>query len=49
MPESVAILPLASFPAQAWRNGGGTTRPLAEDAEGDWRISLADVERDDRR
>ncbi|WP_244831431.1 HutD family protein [Caballeronia sp. TF1N1] len=45
-PEGVAIAPLASFAPQAWRNGGGTTRALAEDTEGGWRISLADVERD---
>ncbi|WP_233850067.1 HutD/Ves family protein [Paraburkholderia sp. HD33-4] len=35
-----------SIAPKAWRNGGGTTRPLAEAAGGDWRISLADVQRD---
>lgn len=36
-------------PPQPWKNGGGLTRHLAADAEGDawrWRISLAEVGRD---
>ncbi|ALL69334.1 HutD [Paraburkholderia caribensis MBA4] len=46
LPPRLAIQTVASIASQAWRNGGGTTRPLAEAATGDWRISLADVERD---
>ncbi|MFM0418865.1 HutD/Ves family protein [Paraburkholderia aromaticivorans] len=45
LPAGIAIQPLARFAAQAWRNGGGTTRPLAGHANGGWRISLADVTR----
>jgi uncharacterized protein len=44
--QGIAIRPLASFATQPWRNGGGTTRPLAEASDGAWRISLASVERD---
>ncbi|MEX3969986.1 HutD family protein [Paraburkholderia caribensis] len=43
LPAGIAIQPLARFAAQAWRNDGGTTRPLASHADGGWRISLADV------
>ncbi|QCP49055.1 HutD family protein [Trinickia violacea] len=46
LPAGVAVQPLASFPTQRWRNGGGTTRALAEAPDGGWRVSLADVERD---
>jgi uncharacterized protein len=46
VPSGLTIQTLASIPSQAWRNGGGTTRPLAQDANGDWRISLADVSGD---
>ncbi len=46
LPDGLAIQPLARFSAQAWRNGGGTTRPLAGHPDGGWRISLADVECD---
>ncbi len=45
LPAGIAIQPLARFAAQVWRNGGGTTRPLAGHADGGWRISLADVTR----
>jgi environmental stress-induced protein Ves len=31
---------------QQWANGGGTTRELARDAAGAWRISLADIATD---
>ncbi|HEX7936561.1 MAG TPA: HutD family protein [Paraburkholderia sp.] len=44
--SGLAIAPLASFESQAWRNGGGTTRALAEAADRGWRISLADVSSD---
>jgi uncharacterized protein len=43
LPSGLSILALASIKQQAWRNGGGTTRPLAEAPNGDWRVSLADV------
>jgi uncharacterized protein len=46
LPCGLTIAPLASFVPQAWRNGGGTTRTLAEAADGDWRISVAEVARD---
>ncbi|MEX3816319.1 HutD family protein [Paraburkholderia sp. BR13439] len=42
----LAVRPLACIAPQAWRNGQSTTRTLAEAADGGWRISLADVERD---
>lgn len=45
-PAGVVTRPLASFEMQAWRNGGGNTRPLAEESGAGWRISLANVERD---
>ena len=45
-PSGLAIQTVASIASQPWRNGGGTTRPLAEAANGDWRVSLADVARD---
>jgi environmental stress-induced protein Ves len=31
---------------EPWANGGGTTRELARDGDGSWRISLADIDRD---
>ncbi|MGF6878078.1 environmental stress-induced protein Ves [Paraburkholderia sp. MM5477-R1] len=46
VPTGLTIRPLASYALQPWRNGGGRTRPLAEGADGAWRISLAEVERD---
>jgi uncharacterized protein len=45
VPTRFAIQPLVRFGVQAWRNGGGITRPLASDRNGSWRISLADVTR----
>lgn len=41
--RSIAVLPL-----ERWRNGGGVTRTIASGASGEsqWRISLAEVERD---
>lgn len=45
-PHAPRWLPLAGATAQAWRNGGGTTRELlAQPAGGDWhwRISVAEV------
>jgi environmental stress-induced protein Ves len=46
LPSGLSIQTLATIASQAWRNGGGTTRPLAEEPNGSWRISLADVSRD---
>ncbi|WP_089161436.1 HutD/Ves family protein [Caballeronia sordidicola] len=46
LPVGVVTRPLTSFETQAWRNGGGKTRPLAEESGASWRISLANVERD---
>jgi uncharacterized protein len=48
LPSGLAIQTLALIASQAWKNGGGTTRPLAEEANGNWRVSLADVSRDGR-
>lgn len=43
-------LDLSSLPAVAWRNGAGLTRELAvqppDTADFDWRLSVAEVERD---
>ena len=39
----------ADRPAQPWRNGGGVTRDVArypETGEFDWRVSVADIDRD---
>ena len=37
-------------PSMPWKNGGGTTRVLEEEGDGDgrllWRLSLADIDRD---
>lgn len=46
LPVGVVTRPLASFEMQVWRNGGGNTRPLAEESGAGWRISLANVERE---
>jgi uncharacterized protein len=46
LPAGLAIRPLAQYGVEPWRNGGGTTRPLADDPGGGWRISLANVARD---
>ncbi|RQV70308.1 hypothetical protein DF018_13375 [Burkholderia cenocepacia] len=41
--------PLWSAPAEPWRNNGGTTQLLVSSpVEGDWRISLAQVDQDGR-
>jgi uncharacterized protein len=45
-------LALASLPVTPWKNGGGTTREIAASPPGagfetfDWRLSVAEVERD---
>jgi uncharacterized protein len=36
---------IASIPIEQWRNGGGITRTFATSGD-DWRVSLAEVERD---
>ncbi|WP_186457628.1 HutD/Ves family protein [Nitrospirillum amazonense] len=45
--SGVRLLPSASRPAQAWKNGGGVTREVArrDDGAGDilWRVSIAEV------
>ena len=46
VPDGIEVRALTSFETQPWRNGGGTTRPLAYDQDGAWRISLATVVRD---
>ncbi|PMS36633.1 hypothetical protein B0G57_10379 [Trinickia symbiotica] len=43
--SAIEIRPLSAVPAEPWRNGGGITRTLAA-KDGEWRISLAEVERD---
>ena len=40
------IVRVAEVAPQPWVNGGGTTRELLRAADGAWRVSLADVERD---
>ncbi|MEM5382674.1 HutD family protein [Paraburkholderia phymatum] len=43
--SSMQVCDIASIPSGTWRNGKGVTRTLA--AEGtDWRVSIAEVERD---
>ncbi|MEA1648511.1 HutD family protein [Nitrospirillum sp. BR 11164] len=45
--SGVRLLPSASRPAQAWKNGGGVTREVArqDNGAGDilWRVSIAEV------
>lgn len=45
--RGVRLLPSASRPAQAWKNGGGVTREVARQADGAgdilWRVSIAEV------
>lgn len=41
----IEVRSLSSVPAEPWRNGGGMTRTLATHGT-EWRISLAEVERD---
>lgn len=43
--SAIDVRPLASVPGEPWRNGGGLTRTLATGGD-QWRISLAEVERD---
>lgn len=43
--SAVDVRLIASVPEEPWRNGGGVTRTLATES-GQWRISLADIERD---
>ncbi|TAL94354.1 MAG: hypothetical protein EPN73_18530 [Paraburkholderia sp.] len=43
--SAVDVRLIASVPEEPWRNGGGVTRTLAT-GSGQWRISLADIERD---
>ena len=46
------IIRNADYPARPWKNGGGTTRDIAASPPGasfddfDWRLSLAQVDRD---
>jgi environmental stress-induced protein Ves len=45
----VTVVRAADVAAVPWKNGGGVTRDLLADAEGDawrWRLSLADIDRD---
>ena len=41
-----SLISLLITPAQPWKNGGGTTRELLKDAEGRYRISVAEVTED---
>jgi uncharacterized protein len=41
----IEVRSIASVPQEPWRNGGGVTRTLATGG-GQWRISLAEIERD---
>lgn len=43
--SAIDVRSLASVPGEPWRNGGGVTRTLATGSD-QWRISLAEVERD---
>ncbi|MGF6976176.1 environmental stress-induced protein Ves [Paraburkholderia sp. JPY465] len=44
---AIEVRSIAALPVERWRNGGGVTRTIASDASGEsqWRISLAEVER----
>src|SRR5262245_24770849 len=48
----IRIIRSADYPTRPWKNGGGTTRDIAESPPGaaldvfDWRLSLAQVDRD---
>jgi len=43
--SAIDVRPIASVPIEPWRNGGGVTRTLATGSS-QWRISLAEIERD---
>ncbi|WP_366919964.1 HutD family protein [Burkholderia cenocepacia] len=43
--SAIGVRTIASVPQEAWRNGGGITRTLAAES-GQWRVSLAEIERD---
>lgn len=43
--SAIDVRPIASVPVEPWRNGGGVTRTLAT-GRSQWRISLAEIERD---
>ena len=43
--SALDVRSVASVPAEPWRNGGGVTRTLAAQS-GQWRVSLAEIERD---
>lgn len=43
--SAIDVRPISSVPVEPWRNGGGITRTIAARGS-EWRISLAQVERD---
>jgi environmental stress-induced protein Ves len=43
--SAIDVRPIASVPIEPWRNGGGITKTLAT-GNSQWRISLAEIERD---
>jgi uncharacterized protein len=45
--SAIEVRSIATLPVERWRNGGGVTRTIASGASGEsqWRISLAEVER----